>query len=206
MSVAVAADPFAERILDAAFDQFKTVGVRRSSIDDVARRAKVGRVTVFRRFESKDGLVRALLLREGQRLADEVDAAMAEIESVEDQIVEGFVRTLRAVQRHPLLTGMLAAEPETLLPLFTTDGAEALAVAREFLARHVRIAHRRTGIKGDADQTAELLARIGISMLLTPATVLPLNDEKKAREFARRHLVPMVLGPESSPERQKGRS
>src|SRR5947209_8509840 len=138
MNVAVAADPFSQRILDAAFDQFKTVGVRRSSIDDVARRAKVGRVTVFRRFESKDGLVRALLLREGQRLADEVDAAMAEVDSVEGQIVEGFIRTLRAVQKHPLLTGMLAAEPETLLPLFTTEGAEALAVARAFLARHVR--------------------------------------------------------------------
>jgi AcrR family transcriptional regulator len=187
-------DAFGERILDAALEQFRIVGIRRSTIDDVARRAKVGRVTVFRRFESKDGLVRALLLREGRRLMDQIDAAMVPGAEIEDQIVESFLRTLRAVQRHPLMTGMLAAEPETLLPLLTVEGGEGLALARALLVRHVRAAHKQAGVHGDPEQTAELLARIGLSLVLTPATTLPLEDDEQARDFARRHLVPMVLG------------
>ena len=187
-------DDLGERILDAAFDQFRQLGVRRSSIDDVARRAKVGRVTVFRRFESKDGLVRAVLQRESRRLMELIDSAIDPEASAEDGIVEGFLVTLRTVRSHPLMTGMLAAEPETLLPLLTVDGGESLAVARFFLARHVRAAHKKTGTRGDVDQTAELLARIGLSLVLTPDTTFPLENDKQARDFARRHLVPMVLG------------
>ena len=35
-------DPIAERILDAAFEQFRLLGIRRSSVDDIAKRAGVG--------------------------------------------------------------------------------------------------------------------------------------------------------------------
>src|SRR5689334_10459591 len=45
------------RLLDAAHDQFCLLGIRRSTMEDVARRAGVSRVTVYRRFTNKDRLV-----------------------------------------------------------------------------------------------------------------------------------------------------
>ncbi|MGY3205700.1 hypothetical protein ACVW19_006215 [Streptomyces sp. TE5632] len=41
-------DRMARRILDAALEQFTLLGLRRSSVDDVAKRACVSRVTVYR--------------------------------------------------------------------------------------------------------------------------------------------------------------
>src|SRR5713226_3182749 len=89
-----------ERILDAAADLFKTFGLRRTSVDDVARAAAVSRITVYRRFPGKTALVEAVLMREARRFIAELDRAAMRHKSVEDRIVEGFVVALRAVN-HP---------------------------------------------------------------------------------------------------------
>src|SRR5437879_2242277 len=70
-------DALTEQILDAARDQFMTFGLRRSTVDDVAKRARVSRVTVYRRIGNKDALVSACLLREYRRFVGEVDGAVA---------------------------------------------------------------------------------------------------------------------------------
>src|SRR5919201_812188 len=85
-----APDAVAERILDGALEQFQLVGLRRSTIDDVARRARVGRVTVYRRIGQKDELVEAVILRELRRLFAAVDAATATLATVEERTAEGF--------------------------------------------------------------------------------------------------------------------
>ena len=180
-------DETGSRILDAAFAQFERTGIRRTSIDDVARRAKVGRVTVFRKFESKDGLIGALVLREAQRMMNEVDAAVGEFTTVEDQIVERFHACFTAARGHPLVTALLETEPELILPLLTVDGAPAIAIGRVMLERHLADAH-----VPDAREVADLLVRIGLSLLLTPTDVFALQSDDEIRAFARRYLVPIV--------------
>lgn len=188
-------DDVGARILDAAFEQFCLIGIRRSSMEDVARRAKVGRVTIYRRFESKDKLVSALLWRETRVAIAKVEAAGKEVEDVEDRFVEGFLAGMRAVRGHPLLVALLTTEPEAALPLLTTKAAQGLELARSFMAQEIRRARRDLGISdADSDQVAEIFARLTHSLFLTPATVLPLDDDAKTREFARRHIVPMVTG------------
>ncbi|MEU8379627.1 helix-turn-helix domain-containing protein, partial [Streptosporangium sp. NPDC048865] len=68
------------RILDAAYEQFCRMGIRRSTMDDVARRAKVSRITVYRRFATKDVLVEHVVRREFRRYFDRflVDIEQAE--------------------------------------------------------------------------------------------------------------------------------
>ena len=58
-------------ILDATLDVVSRVGLARLALDDVARQAGVSRQTVYRYFGSRDGLVRAVILREEQILFDE---------------------------------------------------------------------------------------------------------------------------------------
>lgn len=188
-------DPLAERILDAAYEQFCLVGIRRTSMDDVARRANVGRVTIYRKFESHEKLVEALLNRETLKTIAIVEAALAEVEQVEDRLVEGFVAGMRTIVRHPLILSLIATEPERTLPMLTTGATRRLTMARISMAREIRRAHATLGIQGaNAEQTAEILARLTHSLVLTPASCLPLDDEGACREFARRHIVPMVTG------------
>ncbi len=60
-----AATDTAERILDAASELFATHGYAATTTRAIAERAGVNEVTIFRRFESKLGVLRAL----GERLA-----------------------------------------------------------------------------------------------------------------------------------------
>jgi AcrR family transcriptional regulator len=188
-------DEVGARILDAAFEQFCLIGIRRSSMEDVARRAKVGRVTIYRRFESKDKLVSALLWRETRTAISKVEAAVSAVANPEDRFVEGFVAGMRAVRRHPLLVALLATEPEAALPLLTVKASGGLELARAFMAEEIRRARADLGIVDvDAEQVAEIFARLTHSLVLTPPSCLPLDDDERTREFARRHIVPMVTG------------
>src|SRR5258705_155876 len=58
------ADPTTEAILDAAVVEFERHGFRRVALDDVARRARVSRTTIYRRFSHTDELVAAVIPRE----------------------------------------------------------------------------------------------------------------------------------------------
>jgi AcrR family transcriptional regulator len=186
-------DVVGARILDAAFEQFCLIGIRRSSMEDVARRAKVGRVTIYRRFDSKDKLVSALLWRETHTAIAKVEDAVRDVPDVEERFMRGFVAGMRAVRNHPLLVAMLATEPETSLPLLTTKASTGLEFARAFLAAEVRRARKDLGLPdADVEQVAEIFARLTLSLVLTPQTCLPVDGDAGAREFARRHIVPMV--------------
>lgn len=67
------------RILEAALEQFVLVGIRRTSADDIARRARVNRTTLYRRMGTKDQIVRAAVLHEVRRLIGVIGAEIAAI-------------------------------------------------------------------------------------------------------------------------------
>ena len=58
------ADAVTERILDAALGQFEDFGLRRSTMEDIARRCGLSRITIYRRFPKKENLIEAVVLRE----------------------------------------------------------------------------------------------------------------------------------------------
>ena len=176
-------------ILAAALSTFEELGIRRTTMEDVARRAGVSRVTVYRRFAQKERLVEAVILGEASRFFAELEAAVARLDSVEDRIVEAFVHTLRAARQQRLLNRLLATEPEAVLPHLTLEGGPVIAAGTAFLARQMRIA--RSGVPARETETvAEIVARLVLSHLLTPGLVTP----REARRFARRYIAPVMTG------------
>ena len=109
-------DQTSARILDAALDRFTTFGVRRTTMDDIASAAGIGRATVYRRFAGRDEIVRAVILREMARFIGEVDAAVQAIDDPLERFVEEFVATLREAREHPLLRRLLEVEPDCCCP------------------------------------------------------------------------------------------
>jgi AcrR family transcriptional regulator len=183
-------DAVSERILDAALAQFQTFGLRRTTVDDVAKRARLGRATVYRRFESKDRLVAAVLLREGRRMLAQLDVAMAGVEPAGERLVQGMVIGVRLVRGRSLFTRLIEIEPDFVLPYLTTHAGELLAMGRAFVAEHIRRAQAEGAVAAhlDPDVVAELLIRLAQSLMLTPAGVIP-EDDAALREFARDHVV-----------------
>src|SRR2546421_12614008 len=85
------ADDSVRQILDAAVATFQNLGIRRATMDDIARAARLGRATVYRRFPQKGDLVRAALLHELRRVLDDLDRKIATAATLRDRLVEGFV-------------------------------------------------------------------------------------------------------------------
>jgi AcrR family transcriptional regulator len=188
-------DRTTERILDTAYDQILTFGFRRLSVEEVARRAGIARITIYRRFSSKEELVRAVLVREARRIFDTVDAKVASFADAEDQLVEGFVAILTAVRDHPLVQRILATEPDLALSALKSHGAVAIALARGYLAEHLRRAQGRGALgRFEPEPIAEILVRLCATFVVIPESCVALDTEADARTFARRYLLP-ALGP-----------
>jgi AcrR family transcriptional regulator len=182
------------RILDAALQLAAASGVRHLTMDDVARRAGVGRMTVYRRFGDKARLVEALAVRESRRCLEELDAAIGPEAPIEDQVAAGFVTSLRLAREHPLLNRLARFEPEAVLGALLADGGTVFAAARGFVAARLR-ASQEAGVLGqvDVEQPAELLVRVALSFVLVQESALPLDDEERAAELARRLIAPMLM-------------
>jgi AcrR family transcriptional regulator len=187
-------DEIGVRILDAALAEYLAHGFRRTSVDDVARRAGIGRATIYRRFAARDELVQAVLVRETRRFFAGIAEATKQLPSLADRLVEGFVVGLRNARRQPLLQRILTSEPEACIPFLTTRGGPAMAVMREFLLRqYLDCAEARAGeLDTKPEEVAEILVRLCISLVLTPDSILPLRTDDEARATARRYLAPLV--------------
>ncbi len=66
-----------ERILDAATTLLVRWGYRKTTIDDVAREAGVGKGTIYLHWKDKNDLFRAAIWREQQRYSDELQRRIA---------------------------------------------------------------------------------------------------------------------------------
>jgi AcrR family transcriptional regulator len=184
-----------QRILDAALKQFELFGIRRSTVEDITRRSGLARVTLYRNFANKDAIVEAVLLRELEKFLSELAAEAGGYAEAEDKLVEGFVFTLNTLRDHALLQRLLATEPETVLPFLTVEGDSVIQTASSFLAHQLAVAlpdDRRTQI--ELLEVAEVTVRVIVSFVLTPSQNVALGDDDAARSFARRYLVPPLLG------------
>src|SRR5690349_23687196 len=91
-----------DTVLDAARDCVLAVGVRRTTLTDVARRAGVSRMTLYRRWPDVRTLVGDLMTREWVNTATDAIPLRAKDRDARSQLVDGLVDGVRAFRAHPL--------------------------------------------------------------------------------------------------------
>jgi AcrR family transcriptional regulator len=181
-------------MLDATSSLLASYGLRRWTVEDVAERAGLGRATVYRRFESRDELVHAALGREARRFFAAVAEAVADLETVEEKVVEGFL-VGSAGARRSVMGALFASDPAAARSLLTA--APLLDLARAALVERYQIV---TGSElsdpdaADAALVAEALVRLGLSFVLMPGSVIDLERPETARASLRRLLGPLITG------------
>ena len=185
-------DPTTERILDAALAEFASFGLRRATVEHITRRAKVGRMTLHRRFPSKQALIAAVFLREIRRVLGEVDAVMAEQETLVDKLVEGLAFGIRAVHEHRLFSRLLETDPEAMLPYLTLEAGSLMVASSGYVAEQLRAASLSTPSRADAAARGEAMIRLCHSILLTPDGSFGLDDHDALRRFLRRPIAALI--------------
>ncbi len=196
-------DDIRTRLLDAAYEQFCRMGIQRTTMEDVARQAGVSRITVYRRYATKNALVEQVVRREFRRYFDQFLTEIEHAETVADRVVLGFVSSLRTIRRNPLIGGLLAAEPNLLVPSMVNDGGYTLATVRQFVAGQLRREQRAGNVPAelDADLVAELMVRVSASFLAIPSHLIDLDDDEQLAAVARQFLVPMLESARHRPDR-----
>ncbi|TDB92662.1 TetR/AcrR family transcriptional regulator [Actinomadura sp. 7K534] len=192
-------------VLDAAYEQFSRMGIQRSTMEDVARRAGVSRITVYRRFVTKDALVEQVVRREFRRYFDRFLTEIKQAETAADRVVLGFVSALRAIRSNPLIGGLSAAEPDLLMASTISDDGRTLAIVRQFVAGQLRREQRAGNVSPDLDIdfVAEMMVRVSGSFLAIPSELIDLDDDEQVAALARRFLVPMLDAPPHPMERSQ---
>ncbi|MEU9654308.1 helix-turn-helix domain-containing protein [Streptomyces sp. NPDC048110] len=105
-----------DTVLDAVRDCVMAVGVRRTTMTDVARRAGVSRMTLYRRWPDVRSLVGDLMTREWIAVATGAIPGPGEDTGTRSRIVDGLVAGVEAFRAHPLFRKIVDVDPELLLP------------------------------------------------------------------------------------------
>jgi AcrR family transcriptional regulator len=150
--------------LDAARACILDVGWRRTTLTEVARRAGVSRMTIYRAWPDMPTVLGDLMTREwGEvvaRAVTEADAALAGSRTAADRLVAETVATIRALRENELFVRIVELDAELLLPyLLTRRGRSQQAIA-EMTAGRIR--------EGQADGSI----RAGSPVVLSRALLL----------------------------------
>jgi AcrR family transcriptional regulator len=170
----------ADQILDAARATVLDFGVRRTTVSEVARRAGLSRMTVYRRYPDGAELMRALMTREFGVVLVCAREETASLPNGRERLVEAAIRTLELLMTHPLMLRLLELDPEMLLPYLTERIGRFQELARESVAVAVS--------EGQADGSI----RDGEPLVLAAACELAVRG--------------LVVGARSLTERQRDRA
>jgi AcrR family transcriptional regulator len=193
-SPAVQRDP----VLRACYECVLDFGVRRSTLAEVARRAGVSRMTVYRRHADLASLLSTVMREELTHALATSEGALPAAGDARGRAVEALATVTRVVAGHPLLSRVLDVDPEALLPLIVDRLGSTQRVAREHLA--VILASGMAGRGGDGsirDADPDLLA---LTLVVTAQSfvfserVVRAADPRAFDEL--RHLADSYLAPE----------
>jgi AcrR family transcriptional regulator len=140
-----------EAILAAAFDEFTERGFAATRIDDIARRAGVGKGTIYLHFRDKEALFQHLVIAMlGPLIADieKIPDSDLPIRTVMERLFDLFVQEIYSTRRRDVLRLMMAEGPRFphLAEFYYRNVVErALGVLRSLLDR----AHARGELPDD---------------------------------------------------------
>ncbi|MEV4207989.1 TetR/AcrR family transcriptional regulator [Nocardia salmonicida] len=189
------ADSVEERILDAALVQFERVGVRKTTIEDIAKAADVDRATVYRRIGSRDDVVSAAFEREVRRLLVDLGEIPARHDTFDDIVVDVFTTVITRWRAHPLVERLLTLEADRLLPQLTVDGASffLLSVAASTEIIRKVLADNRFPDIPDLGARVEVVCRVVHSLILQPVGTIDTGSEQALAAFARTYVLPILV-------------
>ena len=173
-------------VLAATRDTVLAVGVRRTTLTDVARRAGVSRMTLYRLVPDVTSLVLEVMTRDFAALLQSAEADAGRRRSGRSRVVNATVEVVRRLPEEPLFRRVLDVDPELLLPYLTErEGAtQRLAVdhIRRMLADGVADGSVR---RADLDVLATTLVMIAVPFVVSAKLLDGVGREAALAELSR---------------------
>jgi AcrR family transcriptional regulator len=184
-------DSTTEAILDAAVVEFEQHGFRRVALDDVARRARVSRTTIYRRFSNKDELIGAVIERENVALFADIATELKHAGPQSNVYVEAFTLAIVKFRRHRVLDRMIRDEPALVFELADRHYSAAMLRMGEALRVIFPPAFAERIGEQAVNELADTILRYAGMVLLLPSA-RPLESADDIRAFATQHFLPSL--------------
>jgi AcrR family transcriptional regulator len=178
------------RLVDAAPTCLGRYGLRKTSLDDIAREAGVSRATVYRVFPGgKDRVVDVVLCHVVGRFFHDLEAELSSATSLEDLVTVGVATLLREAADNAVLASLIEHEPELVLPHFAFHQLDRVLDLADALCRP----HLRRFLPDDEVRpAAELLARVVLTFAFRPAPWVDPRDPASVRRVVHTYVVPAL--------------
>ena len=188
-----------ERLLDAAREVILTVGWKRATLTDVARRAEVSRMTVYRAYPDMQSVLADLMTREWVAQIDRVVAAdEGPASGGADALARRLCAAVAGLRENELFRRIVDVDPEQLLPYLIDRRGRSQDVVLDGLAARLAEAQALGEVRaGDPVLLARSLVlaahgfAISVHTMTGPdqgPTVADLDAE--LTELVRRYLAP----------------
>ncbi|MCK8646689.1 TetR/AcrR family transcriptional regulator [Mycobacterium colombiense] len=187
-----AIDPVGDRILAAAADLVGRRGHQQTTMAEIARKAGVGRATVFRRFGSKQEIIDRALVRELRLLALVLKDSATNADTAAAALIDCFVLSMRAMRRRPLLRRLAQVEPEQLIAFARLRRPPVLELWRSMYRSIVESFDTQVDPL-QCCALADVLIHLTLGYNLVPESSIDLKDDEKLRRLAASVVEP-VLG------------
>ncbi|GAA2917883.1 TetR/AcrR family transcriptional regulator [Streptomyces mexicanus] len=172
-----------DAVLDAARDCVLAVGVRRTTLTDVARRAGVSRMTLYRRWPDVRSLVGDLMTREWIDVATRAIPERRPGTLTRARIVEGLVAGVAAFRAHPLFRKIVDVDPELLLPYVLDRRGASQEALLALLTDALREGHADGSVRpGHPARQARSLLLVVQSFTLSLRTMTDEDDPELSAE------------------------
>ncbi|GFG50247.1 hypothetical protein MAGR_16880 [Mycolicibacterium agri] len=195
MTQSVAVDT-RDAIISAAFACFRTRGLAKTTIVDIAREADVSRSTFYEYFRDKETIVEACAEAASQRFYRNMAKAIDRHggSTLEGRLVRAAVFVTQA--RRVVEPEAYFDEEEVSL-MMTKNAATLLKECADFLAPYVTAAKLTGEVRPDLDvaSATEWFARMLFSLFTTPSPNIDMPDDDAVAEFVRAYAVNGFVSP-----------
>jgi len=188
-------------IIVAAFACFRTRGLARTTIVDIAKAADVSRSTVYEYFRDKETIVSACAEAASQRfyrnMATSIDRHGGS--TLEGRLVQAAVFVTQARR---VIEPEVYFDSEEVNLMMTKNAATLLRECAEFLAPYIASARLTGEVRSDLDipSASEWFARMLFSLFTTPSSTIDMRDDDQVADFVRSYVVRGFV--ESRPRRR----
>src|SRR6476661_5841625 len=132
--------------LDAARDCILDLGWRRTTLTEVARRAGVSRMTIYRSWSDMQQLLGDLMTREWSGVVAATVTGDAEAPTV-DRLVADIVGTVRKLRENELFLRIVELDPELLLPYLLSRRGRSQDAILALVAASIRAGQQAGDIR-----------------------------------------------------------
>jgi len=145
-------------VLRATYDSIMEVGVRRTTLADVSRRAGVSRMTVYRKYDDLPTLLAALLTEELGSLLEQANRRSQDLPDAAKRLARTTANTAAALAAHPVLARVLAVDPEAILPLIVDRLGSTQRVGLAVITEQIKAGQSKSGDGSIRNADPDLMA------------------------------------------------